>query len=73
MVNAAVAAYTDTSTLFAGLGISSACFHWKAREAERFVGPFNSTEIAGDVLIVGNTADVSGGLLTRVRHGNHSE
>jgi hypothetical protein len=35
------------------------CHHWKTREAERFVGPFNRTDLANDILVIGNTADVS--------------
>ncbi|KAF8605939.1 hypothetical protein BDV93DRAFT_604946 [Ceratobasidium sp. AG-I] len=33
------------------------CHHWKPREAERFTGPFNHTDLANDILIIGNTAD----------------
>ncbi|KAL5536829.1 hypothetical protein ACEPAF_652 [Sanghuangporus sanghuang] len=32
------------------------CHHWKARESERFTGPFNQT-LAHEMLIIGNTAD----------------
>ena len=35
------------------------CHHWNPRETERFVGPFNSTNLANDILVIGNTADVS--------------
>lgn len=34
------------------------CHHWKARETERFTGPFNQT-LAHEMVIIGNTADVS--------------
>ncbi|KAG8750526.1 hypothetical protein FRC12_012842 [Ceratobasidium sp. 428] len=33
------------------------CHHWKVRNPERFVGPFNSTVLANNILIVGNVVD----------------
>lgn len=33
------------------------CHHWKARETERFTGPFNHT-LSNEILVIGNTADV---------------
>ncbi|KAG8748339.1 hypothetical protein FRC10_005886 [Ceratobasidium sp. 414] len=51
-----VATYEKVSTHFAGIEVSM-CHHWKPREAERFIGPFNHTTLANDILIIGNTAD----------------
>jgi hypothetical protein len=34
------------------------CHRWKARETERFIGPFNET-LSNDILVIGNTRDVS--------------
>ncbi|KAG8734352.1 hypothetical protein FRC12_018549, partial [Ceratobasidium sp. 428] len=51
-----VATYEKVSTYFAGIEVSM-CHHWKPREAERFVGPFNHTTLANDILVIGNTAD----------------
>ncbi|KAG8707413.1 hypothetical protein FRC09_001837 [Ceratobasidium sp. 395] len=33
------------------------CHHWKVRNPERFVGPFNSTILANNILIIGNVVD----------------
>lgn len=41
------------------------CHHWKSREAERFVGPFNHTTLANDILVIGNTADVCDGQIVQ--------
>ncbi|KAF8677373.1 alpha/beta hydrolase fold [Rhizoctonia solani] len=51
-----VQTYGQVSTHFAGVEVSM-CHHWKTREAERFVGPFNHTTLANDILVIGNTAD----------------
>jgi len=32
------------------------CHHWKARETDRFTGPFNHT-LSNEILVIGNTAD----------------
>ena len=45
-----------TSHHFATLDIDM-CHHWKARETERFTGPFNHT-LRNEMLVIGNTADV---------------
>ncbi|KAG8681694.1 hypothetical protein FRC08_015479, partial [Ceratobasidium sp. 394] len=51
-----VATYEKVSTHFTGVEVSM-CHHWKPREAERFIGPFNHTTLANDILVIGNTAD----------------
>ncbi|KAF8605942.1 alpha/beta-hydrolase [Ceratobasidium sp. AG-I] len=51
-----VLTYERVSTHFTGVEVSM-CHHWKSRESERFVGPFNHTTLANDILIIGNTAD----------------
>lgn len=51
-----VLTYESVSTHFAGIEVSM-CHHWKPRESERFVGPFNHTTLANEILIIGNTAD----------------
>lgn len=51
-----VLTYEKVSTHFAAIEVSM-CHHWKSREAERFVGPFNHTTLANDILVIGNTAD----------------
>ena|ERR1700761_8107396 len=38
--------------------LKTTCQHWRAKPAERFTGPFNST-LANPILVIGNTADVS--------------
>ena len=37
---------------------SEPCHHWKESAVERFTGPFNHT-LKNEILIIGNTADVS--------------
>ncbi|KDQ20372.1 hypothetical protein BOTBODRAFT_26373 [Botryobasidium botryosum FD-172 SS1] len=41
---------------FGAIETSFMCHHWKARETERFTGPFNAT-LSNDILVIGNTAD----------------
>ncbi|KAF8329514.1 uncharacterized protein EI90DRAFT_1407004 [Cantharellus anzutake] len=51
-------AYSETSKTFAATVSSPACFHWRLNPPERWVGPWDK-RLAGPILIVGNTADVS--------------
>ncbi|QRV74200.1 Abhydrolase domain-containing protein [Ceratobasidium sp. AG-Ba] len=51
-----VATYEQVSTHFAAIE-ASMCHHWNTREAERYLGPFNHTTLANDILVIGNTAD----------------
>lgn len=57
LLDASVTTY-ETSPLFAPLVVDIECFSWKARETERFVGPWNHT-LANTILVLGNRADVS--------------
>ncbi|CAE7232063.1 unnamed protein product [Rhizoctonia solani] len=53
-----VLAYEQASTHFTAIEVVSMwCHHWKSREAERYVGPFNHTTLANEILVIGNTAD----------------
>ncbi|KAG9120149.1 hypothetical protein FRC07_004466 [Ceratobasidium sp. 392] len=56
IVEAIVLTYETVSRRFS-VNDPSSCYHSKVREAERFVGPFNHTDLANDILIIGNTAD----------------
>jgi hypothetical protein len=49
-------AQRHTSRHFSSLDIEL-CHHWRAREGERFTGPFNNT-LKNKMLVIGNTADV---------------
>lgn len=46
-----------TSRHFSALDIDL-CQHWTTRAVERFTGPFNHT-LKNEILVIGNTADVS--------------
>jgi len=54
-VDEVVAAYEGTTKRFAATDLDL-CHHWKARETERFTGPFNHS-LANPILIIGNTGD----------------
>ncbi|CAE7232071.1 unnamed protein product [Rhizoctonia solani] len=58
MVEENVLTYERVSTHFAALEMALVwCHHWRSREAERYVGPFNHTTLANEILVIGNTAD----------------
>jgi len=57
-VNEVVAAYEGTTKRFAATDLDL-CHHWKARETERFTGPFNHS-LANPILIIGNTVSSHG-------------
>ncbi|KAG9124405.1 hypothetical protein FRC07_011734 [Ceratobasidium sp. 392] len=48
--------YENTTSRFAGFKVPM-CHHWKVRDTERFIGPFNSTSLANNILIIGNVVD----------------
>ncbi|KAF8605941.1 alpha/beta-hydrolase [Ceratobasidium sp. AG-I] len=51
-----VIAYERISPEFASIEVNM-CHLWKPRAVERFTGPFNRTDLANDILVIGNTAD----------------
>jgi pimeloyl-ACP methyl ester carboxylesterase len=56
VVQEIVKAWDQTSKIFGNVE-SGSCHHWPVTETERFVGPFNHTNLSNDILIIGNTAD----------------
>lgn len=57
MLTEMIISQQQTSRHFSA-GTIDVCHHWKARETDRFTGPFNHT-LNNEILVIGNTADVS--------------